>query len=120
MKSDYFNNLFQESCPSLQKSYTKETSLFNWMLSTKSSSGDYFDENRKILISFCSIFFLSKMQAEKKKAGSGDDCHGNPEIDRLRKEVQDTKEINKKLRDLLQVQQHTKPRSLFHTFVMNN
>ena len=44
------------------------------------------------------------MQLEKKKAGQGDDCHGNPEIDRLRKEVQDTKEINKKLRDLLQVQ----------------
>lgn len=43
------------------------------------------------------------MQAEKKKEGKGDDCHGNPEIDRLRKEVQDTKEINKKLRDLLQV-----------------
>ncbi|CAN9510406.1 unnamed protein product [Ophioblennius macclurei] len=41
-------------------------------------------------------------QAEKKKTGQGDDCHGNPEIDRLRKEVQDTKEINKKLRDLLQ------------------
>ena len=43
------------------------------------------------------------MQAEKKKAGAGDDGHGNPEIDRLRKEVQDTKEINKKLRELLQV-----------------
>lgn len=43
------------------------------------------------------------MQAEKKKAGQGDDCHVNPEIDRLRKEVQDTKEINKKLRELLQV-----------------
>lgn len=43
------------------------------------------------------------MQAEKKKEGPGDDCHGNPEIDRLRKEVQETKEINKKLRDLLQV-----------------
>lgn len=41
-------------------------------------------------------------QVEKKNSGSGDDCHGNPEIDRLRKEVQDTKEINKKLRDLLQ------------------
>ncbi|XP_019215438.1 protein FAM184B isoform X7 [Oreochromis niloticus] len=41
-------------------------------------------------------------QAEKKKAGQGDDCHVNPEIDRLRKEVQDTKEINKKLRELLQ------------------
>ncbi|XP_065815331.1 protein FAM184B isoform X1 [Labrus bergylta] len=41
-------------------------------------------------------------QDEKKKACSGDDCHGNPEIDRLRKEVQDTKEINKKLRELLQ------------------
>lgn len=43
------------------------------------------------------------MQAEKKKAAQGDDGHGNPEIDRLRKEVQDTKEINKKLRELLQV-----------------
>ncbi|XP_030207059.1 protein FAM184B isoform X1 [Gadus morhua] len=41
-------------------------------------------------------------QAEKKRAGLGDDCHGNPEIDRLRKEVQDTKDINKKLRDQLQ------------------
>lgn len=46
---------------------------------------------------------LAKTQAEKKKAGSGDDGHGNPEIERLRKEVQDTKEINRKLRDLLQV-----------------
>lgn len=43
------------------------------------------------------------MQAEKKKAAPGDDSHGNPEIERLRKEVQDTKEINKKLRELLQV-----------------
>lgn len=43
------------------------------------------------------------MQAEKKKVAQGDDGHGNPEIDRLRKEVQDTKEINKKLRELLQV-----------------
>ncbi|KAG7485047.1 hypothetical protein JOB18_002123 [Solea senegalensis] len=41
-------------------------------------------------------------EEEKKKAGQGDDCHGNPEIDRLRQEVQDTKEINKKLRELLQ------------------
>ncbi|XP_028301517.1 protein FAM184B [Gouania willdenowi] len=40
-------------------------------------------------------------QAEKKKAGQGDDGHGNPEIDRLRDEVQETKEINKKLRELL-------------------
>lgn len=47
--------------------------------------------------------FLAKIQAEKKKAGPGDDSHGNPEIDRLRKEVQETKEINKKLRELLQV-----------------
>lgn len=46
------------------------------------------------------------MQAEKKKVGSGDDCHGNPEIDKLRKEVQETKEINKKLRELLQVHSH--------------
>lgn len=43
------------------------------------------------------------MQMEKKKASTGDDGHGNPEIERLRKEVQDTKEINKKLRELLQV-----------------
>lgn len=43
------------------------------------------------------------MQAEKKKAAQGDDGNGNPEIDRLRKEVQDTKEINKKLKELLQV-----------------
>lgn len=43
------------------------------------------------------------MQAEKKKAGPGDDSHGNPEIERLRKEVQDTKEINRKLRELVQV-----------------
>lgn len=28
---------------------------------------------------------LDKLQAEKIKAGSGDDCHSNPEIDRLRK-----------------------------------
>lgn len=47
--------------------------------------------------------YLWPMQAEKKKAAQGDDGHGNPEIDRLRKEVQDTKEINKKLRELLQV-----------------
>uniref|UniRef100_A0A674NVI8 Family with sequence similarity 184 member B n=1 Tax=Takifugu rubripes TaxID=31033 RepID=A0A674NVI8_TAKRU len=45
-------------------------------------------------------------QAEKKKAAQGDDGHGNPEIDRLRKEVQDTKEINKKLRELLQEPQN--------------
>lgn len=43
------------------------------------------------------------MQVEKKKAGPGDDSHGNPEIERLRKEVQDTKEINRKLRELVQV-----------------
>lgn len=53
---------------------------------------------------------FSRMQVEKKKACQGDDCHGNPEIDRLRKEVQETKEINKKLRELLQV--HTSA----HTF----
>lgn len=46
---------------------------------------------------------LAKTQAEKKKASPGDDGHGNPEIERLRKEVQDTKEMNRKLRDLLQV-----------------
>lgn len=47
--------------------------------------------------------YLSPVQAEKKKAAQGDDSHGNPEIERLRKEVQDTKQINKKLRELLQV-----------------
>ncbi|XP_029914086.1 protein FAM184B [Myripristis murdjan] len=41
-------------------------------------------------------------QVEKKRAGLGDDCHGNPEIERLRKEVQETKEINKKMREQLQ------------------
>lgn len=46
---------------------------------------------------------LILLQEEQKKEGQNDDSHGNPEIDRLRKEVQDTKEINKKLRDLLQV-----------------
>ncbi|MED6295381.1 hypothetical protein CHARACLAT_031296, partial [Characodon lateralis] len=44
----------------------------------------------------------AQMQAEKKTAGREDDSHANPEIDKLRKEVQDTKEINKKLRELLQ------------------
>lgn len=43
------------------------------------------------------------MQAEKKTAGQEDDSNANPEIDKLKKEVQDTKEINKKLRELLQV-----------------
>ncbi|KAK1886040.1 Protein FAM184B [Dissostichus eleginoides] len=43
-----------------------------------------------------------KSKAEQEKECPGENCHGNPEIDRLRKEVQDTKEINKKLRDLLQ------------------
>ncbi|XP_034544025.1 protein FAM184B isoform X2 [Notolabrus celidotus] len=60
---------------------------------------------------------LSEAQAEKKKAGSGDDCHGNPEIDRLRKEVQDTKEINKKLRDLLQEPQTQEERQS-HTMAL--
>ena len=54
---------------------------------------------------------LDELQAEEKKAGSGDDCHSNPEIDRMRKEVQETKEINKKLRDLLQVHAHTHTRT---------
>uniref|UniRef100_A0A3Q2T0Q3 Family with sequence similarity 184 member B n=1 Tax=Fundulus heteroclitus TaxID=8078 RepID=A0A3Q2T0Q3_FUNHE len=44
----------------------------------------------------------AQTQAEKKTAGQGDDGHANPEIDKLKKEVQDTKEINKKLRELLQ------------------
>ncbi|KAK9540185.1 hypothetical protein VZT92_002654 [Zoarces viviparus] len=44
---------------------------------------------------------LQSQEGEKTKEGPGDGCHGNPEIDRLRKEVQDTKEINKKLKDLL-------------------
>ena len=56
------------------------------------------------------------MQAEKKKAGSGDDGHVNPEIERLRKEVQDTKEINKKMRELLQVFSKINP----FASVMNN
>lgn len=47
------------------------------------------------------------MQAEKKAAAQADDGHGNPEIDRLRQEVQDTKEINRKLRELLQVPANT-------------
>ncbi|XP_053713626.1 trichohyalin-like isoform X1 [Synchiropus splendidus] len=42
---------------------------------------------------------LAELQEEKKK---GDGYHGNPEIDRLKREVQETKEINKKLKDLLQ------------------
>lgn len=51
----------------------------------------------------------SLLQAEIKKTDQEDDCHGNPEIDRLRKEVQDTKEINRKLRELLQVDEmHTR------------
>lgn len=55
------------------------------------------------------------MQGETKKACQGDDSHGNPEIDRLRKEVQETKEINKKLRDLLQVEEmHTFPSVTLH------
>uniref|UniRef100_A0A096M779 Family with sequence similarity 184 member B n=1 Tax=Poecilia formosa TaxID=48698 RepID=A0A096M779_POEFO len=37
---------------------------------------------------------LTELQAQE------DDSHANPEIDKLRKEVQDTKEINKKLREL--------------------
>uniref|UniRef100_A0A8C6K7N5 Family with sequence similarity 184 member B n=1 Tax=Nothobranchius furzeri TaxID=105023 RepID=A0A8C6K7N5_NOTFU len=57
-------------------------------------------------------------QVEKKKAGQGDDCHGNPEIDRLRKEVQDTKEINKKLRDLLQEPQTQSLAEERHTHAM--
>ena len=45
--------------------------------------------------------------------GSGDDCHGNPEIDRLRKEVQETMEMNKRLREQLQV--HTQSHTQSHT-----
>lgn len=56
------------------------------------------------------------MQAEKKAAAQGDDGHGNPEIERLRKEVQDTKQINKKLRELLQVFW----RFLFALFTLEN
>lgn len=74
------------------------------MLAANSSSQDFFDSTQSLKI-LCSQF-LFQCQAEKKKAGPGDDCHGNPEIDRLRKEVQDTKEINKKLRELLQVHAH--------------
>lgn len=58
------------------------------------------------------------MEAEKKTAGQ-DDSHANPEIDKLRMEVQDTKEINKKLRELLQVwtrYTHTHTCALLHRF----
>ncbi|XP_062334481.1 protein FAM184B [Osmerus eperlanus] len=48
-----------------------------------------------------------KLQVEKKRVGSGDDCHGNPEIDRLRKEVQETMEMNKRLREQLQEEPQT-------------
>lgn len=62
--------------------------------------------------SHCHVFPL--MQEEIKKAVQGDDCHGNPEIDRLRTEVQDTKEINRKLRELLQVDEmHTRFQQLY-------
>nr|XP_046269806.1 protein FAM184B isoform X2 [Scatophagus argus] len=44
----------------------------------------------------------AQSKVDKKKAGPGDDNHGNPEIERLRTEVQETKEINRKLRELLQ------------------
>lgn len=67
---------------------------------------------QRALKSHCHVFSL--MQAEIKKAGQEDDCHGNPEIDRLRKEVQDTKEINRKLRELLQVDEmHTHFQQLY-------
>lgn len=73
----------------------------------------------------CCEFFLMKKchgetQAEKKKAGPADDGHGNPEIERLRKEVQDTKEINRKLRDLLQVSlslSNLPCQQMFHHFI---
>ncbi|XP_077460794.1 protein FAM184B isoform X2 [Stigmatopora argus] len=45
---------------------------------------------------------LDELQSETKKEDSGDESHGNREIDKLKKEVQETKEINKKLRELLE------------------
>ncbi|XP_054635022.1 protein FAM184B isoform X2 [Dunckerocampus dactyliophorus] len=45
---------------------------------------------------------LDEMQTEKKKESPENDSRGNPEVDKLRKEVQETKELNKKLRERLQ------------------
>ncbi|XP_057699500.1 protein FAM184B isoform X5 [Corythoichthys intestinalis] len=45
---------------------------------------------------------LDELQAETKKGASEDESHGNLEINKLRKEVQETKEINMKLRELLE------------------
>lgn len=47
-------------------------------------------------------FFLPTQTEANKEAPEGD-SHGNLELDKLRKEVLETKEINKKLRELLQV-----------------
>ncbi|XP_061627156.1 protein FAM184B isoform X2 [Phyllopteryx taeniolatus] len=45
---------------------------------------------------------LHARMAELQEEEPEDDSHGNLEIDKLRKEVEETKEINKKLRELLQ------------------
>ncbi|XP_061535564.1 protein FAM184B isoform X2 [Phycodurus eques] len=45
---------------------------------------------------------LHARMAELQKEETEDDSHGDLEIDKLRKEVEETKEINKKLRELLQ------------------
>nr|XP_057938648.1 protein FAM184B isoform X2 [Doryrhamphus excisus] len=45
---------------------------------------------------------LDEMQTEKNKESPENDSRVNPEIDKLKKEVQETKEINKKLRERLQ------------------
>lgn len=108
----YFIKKKKKSCPSRQIPKQKPH-LRPIQIAANSSCRDYFDGTRGSVFSKSLAhdftFFPSQTQAEKTKAGSGDDGHGNPEIDRLRKEVQDTKEINKKLRELLQViQQHSR------------
>ncbi|XP_019732272.1 protein FAM184B isoform X4 [Hippocampus comes] len=45
---------------------------------------------------------LDELQTEANKEAPEGDSHGNHELDKLRKEVLETKEINKKLRELLQ------------------
>ncbi|KAM6964870.1 LOW QUALITY PROTEIN: uncharacterized protein FYW47_007199 [Aplochiton taeniatus] len=49
-------------------------------------------------------------KVDRKRSSLEEDCHGNPEIERLRKEVQETMEMNKKLRE--QLQEDPKTRSL--------
>lgn len=98
-----------------ESAHFKTKGTFNVVLTANSSTQDYLTANEAFEIPFF-FFFHSPMQAEKKKAGSGDDGHVNPEIERLRKEVQDTKEINKKMRELLQVFSKINP----FASVMNN